>query len=334
MTVVDASGSGKGSEGEGRRESSAPALGARAFRHSFRPLLSVGAFLSFVNVPAVLATVLWAGNKTALKIALADMDPILVGVLRMAIAGCVLLAVVAVSERSPWLPWRDWPRMLVVGGLGIGVNAILLLEGLARTSVSNSALILTTSPIFSMAMAVAIGQERLVRRRLAGVLLSLLGVALLIRSDAARGVGEDFVGDLFLLGSAMTWAAYSVLGAKLYRAHGSAKPTAYSLLAGAVTIGLATPLLVRSWDLGHVGPVAWAGLLYAAIMASVVGLTLWNHGVRRVGATQTMVYTYLAPLLAIASAAALLGERLSLAQVVGGVIVLAGLTLSASARGS
>ncbi|MBI2942386.1 MAG: DMT family transporter [Chloroflexi bacterium] len=287
--------------------------------------------LDSVNAPALAATLVWAGNKTALKIALGELDPMVVGTLRLALAGGVLLLVVALRQGSPWLPWRAWPRMLAVGGLGIGLNAILFLAGLSLTSVSNAALISTLSPVFCMAMAVALGQERLAAHRVAGMLLALLGVGLLIRADAGAP-GQDYRGGLLLVAAAVAWAAYSVLGAKLLRAHGPIKTTAYSLLTGAVTMALASPLMVHRWDLEHVSLAAWGGLLYAALIASVFGLTLWGLGIKRVGATGTMVYTYLSPVLAIASAAALLGERLTLVQVIGGAIVLAGLALSASAR--
>jgi drug/metabolite transporter (DMT)-like permease len=293
---------------------------------------TVAAIGRAVNYPALVATIFWAGNKTALKVSLVEMDPLVVGILRMFIAGVVLLVLAVVIEGGPRVPAPLIPRMLALGALGMGLNAALFLYGLSLTSVSNAALISTLSPVFCVVMVVLTGQERVHRRTVAGVLLAMLGVGLLIRQDAASGNSPSLLGDLLLVGAAITWAGYSAFGGRLLRSVGPVTTSAYTLLVGAATVALASPLMVHQWDVAHVSAAAWGGLLYAAILSSVVGLTLWNVGIKQVGATQTMLYNYLAPVLAIGSAAALLGETLSLAQVAGGAIVLAGLSLSARRR--
>ena len=291
-----------------------------------RPLISLA---RAVNYPALVATIFWAGNKTALKVSLAEMDPLVVGMARMVIAGIILVALARRIERGRPVPAALLPRLALLGAVGMGLNAVLFLHGLHLTSVSNAALISTLSPVFCIAMVLISGQERVHRRTVAGVTLAMLGVALLIRDDAASGNSPSLVGDLLLIGAAVTWAAYSAYGGTLLRSVGPVTTSGYTLLVGAATIALFSPLLVRQWDVSSVSAAAWGGVLYAAILSSVVGLTLWNVGIKQVGATQTMVYNYLAPVLAIGSAAALLGETLSLAQVAGGLIVLAGLSLSA-----
>jgi drug/metabolite transporter (DMT)-like permease len=292
----------------------------------------VGSVFQALNYPALVATIFWAGNKTALKFALAEMDPLLVALSRMVIAGVVLVVVARWLERGRSVPREALPRILALGMLGMGFNAVLFTYGLSLTSVSNSALISTLSPVFCIAMVLISGQERVARRTVAGVALSMTGVLLLIQHDAASGNSPSLLGDLLLVGSSITWAGYSVYCGKVMRSVGPVAMTGYTLLAGAVVVAAFCPLMVGSWSLENVSAIAWSGVVYAAILSSVVGLTLWNIGVRQVGATQTMVYTYLAPLLAIGSAAALLGETLSLAQVAGGAIVLAGLSLSARRR--
>jgi drug/metabolite transporter (DMT)-like permease len=80
-------------------------------------------------------------------------------------------------------------------------------------------------------------------------------------------------------------------------------------------------------DWAAVTPQAWLAVLYAGVLASAVGNVLWNTGVGRVGNTGTAVYTNVTPLFAIAAAWFLLGERITWVQVIGGIVVLAGLRL-------
>jgi drug/metabolite transporter (DMT)-like permease len=291
-----------------------------------RPLTAIA---RAANYPALVATVIWAGNTTALKISLVEMDPLVVGMLRMLTAGVILLVLTTWIERGQRVPAALLPRVILLGIFGMGLNAVLFLNGLSRTSVSNAALISTLSPVFCMAMVLMSGQERVERRTIAGVLVAMAGAALLIQRDASTGKEASLIGDLLLVGAAITWAAYSAYGGKMLRSVGPVTATGYTLLVGAATIAIFSPVMVTNWNVASASLTAWAGVAYAAILSSVVALTVWNIGIKRAGATQTMVYNYLSPVLAIGSAAVLLGETLSLAQLVGGTIVLAGLSLSA-----
>ena len=297
------------------------------------PKPALAALGRWVNYPALVATILWAGNKPALKISLGEMDPLIVGGCRMLLAGVLLLALAAWREGDVRVPRAMLPRLLLMGAVGMGINSVCFLMGLRLSTVSNAALINTLSPVFCMLMVMTLGVERVDRRTGLGVVIALIGVGVLLRADAVTDPGGTLIGDLLLLGAAVTWAAYCAFGGRVLSVVGPMRTSAYTLLAGAGTVALASPLMVTNWDVSHVSVAAWGGVLYAAILSSVVGLTLWNVGIRKVGPTATMVYNYLAPVLAIGLAAALLGETLGPAQAFGGVVVLLGLTVSTRARG-
>lgn len=105
------------------------------------------------------------------------------------------------------------------------------------------------------------------------------------------------------------------------------KVTAYTMAAGALLLlpfGL-HQLAIQPW--GAVSEMSWAALVYGAFLAGGVAYTLWYQGVKRVGATKTIVYHYLMPFTAIVFAAVFLGERITVLQVAGGAAVLVGVYL-------
>jgi O-acetylserine/cysteine efflux transporter len=103
------------------------------------------------------------------------------------------------------------------------------------------------------------------------------------------------------------------------------------LLAG-LTLLVLSPVGVRNWDVSHVSPLAWGGLAYSIVLGTVVATSLWSGAVKSVGASATMIYAYLSPILSVGFAALLLGEHLQVIQVVGALFVLAGVTLSQGRR--
>jgi drug/metabolite transporter (DMT)-like permease len=157
-------------------------------------------------------------------------------------------------------------------------------------------------------------------------------VALVVQTDGLDLKGSALLGDLFLLGNALSWATYNVFGIALLKRYSPMRVTAWAMTAGALALALLSPLFVRSWDFSTVSLTAWAGLFYAIIFASMIAQTMWSRAMHALGASGVMVYNYLNPVLGIGFASLLLGERFGLMQGIGAVCVLGGVTLSTQAR--
>ncbi len=285
-----------------------------------------------VSMPALAAQIIWGFQVSAMKLAVSELDPYLVGMARACLAGLAVLVVVGRTEQSLGLRTRHWPRMLAVGFVGMGLNTVFWQLGLAKSTATNAALISSASPVWALVLAVAFGYERLVRRRVAGMALALLGVVLVIQVDGLKLGGETLLGDLLLVGCSFTWACYNVLAVPLLRVYSPMKVTAWAMLIGSACLLLFIPLGVRSLDVAGVSAGAWLGLIYAIAVGASVAHSLWTKAVRTLGPSAALVHSYLMPVVAVAVAALLLGEQLTLAQAVGAVFVLAGVTLANSRR--
>jgi drug/metabolite transporter (DMT)-like permease len=281
-----------------------------------------------LSLPALGAQLIWGLNVSTMKITIVEMDAYLVGMVRNMVAGLILLVVLVRLEGRIGLAWQHWPRMFLVALVGMGLNTMLWQTGLSKSTATNAALISSVSPIFALIMALAIGQEILVRRRVIGMLLALAGVVLVIQTDGLTFNDSSVVGDLLLVGCAGTWAAYNVMGVPLLRFYSPLKVTTWAMLLGSIAMALFSPLVVNRWDVSHASAMAWFGVVYAIVFGTVFAQTLWTRALHVLGASSTMIYSYLSPVLAVAFASVLLAERLSPAQVIGAVLVLAGVTLS------
>ena len=284
------------------------------------------------SLPALIAQLIWGLNVSTMKIAVTEMDAYLIGMARNFLAGLILMAILIRAEKGAGLRRRHWPRMLLVAFIGMGLNTALWQTGLSKSTASNAALISSVSPVFALIMAVGLGQETLVRRRVVGMLLALAGVAMVIQTDGLRFGSENLLGDLILVGCACTWAGYNVFGVPLLRHYSPLRVTAWAMMIGSATMALLSPWGVQNWDVSQASPVAWFGVVYAVLFGTVVAQTLWTQTLHALGASRTMIYSYLSPVLAVAFAALLLAERLSVMQAAGAVLVLAGVTLSNGPR--
>ena len=288
---------------------------------------SLKTFIAQFSLSALAVQAIWAFNVSAMKYTITQLDPYLVGAMRMSLAGVVLLALLYRAEGDIRLARRHWP-LIIVMALCMGLNTMCWQKGLSRTSASNASLIVNIAPVFAMLMAVGLRQERLNLRRVVGMCLALGGVVLIIdptRVDLQHGA---LWGELLIVGAAIFWAAYNVVAVRLVVRYSALRVTSWAMLLCSVVLWIGSPLGVDSWAVAQARPLAWMGVLYAAILGAVVAQTLWTRTIQRLGASLTMIYSYINPLLVVIFAALFLGERLTAWQGVGAVLALSGVALT------
>lgn len=291
------------------------------------PTSRLATFGKQVSLPALTSQLIWALNVSTLKYTISQLDPYVVGCLRALIAGLILFVILWRSEGTVGLRAEHWPRLIFISFFGMGLNTALWNIGLSMSSATNAALLSTISPLIAILLAVGIGQETMAWRRTLGMLVALLGVGLIVQTDGLNLHNENVIGDLVIVACAVTWASYNVFGVPLLRSYSPLRITAWSMLLGGISMVAFSPLVAPSWDVGRANPLAWGGLFYAILFGTVLGQTFWSRAIQAMGASATMIYSYLQPLIAVGFAALLLGERLEIVQILGGIFVLAGVTL-------
>jgi drug/metabolite transporter (DMT)-like permease len=277
----------------------------------------------------LLMTVIWGSNFTAIKFSMGDnLLPLSFNGLRFVLASILMVIIALASGHTMKVTRGDGWRLFGLGLLANTLYQSLFILGMEHTRAGNAALILSTTPLFTAVISRIRRQEYFTARGVVGLLLAFAGIVLIILSGRSEvSVGETVVGDCLLVGSTVCWSLYTVGSKPFIHVYGSTKATAFMMVTGTPLLLLVcAPSLLRQ-DWSRVRPIAWAGLIYSAVFAIALAYIIWNHGVRKIGSTRTAIYSNITPVVALLVAWVALGEAPTPGQIVGAVIIFAGIYL-------
>ncbi len=273
--------------------------------------------------------VVWAGSFSAIKVllehGLAATD---VALLRYAVAAPGFAFILWRARGLPGLTRRDAVRVVVAGVVVVVGYHVFLNLGTEHTTSGVAALVVALAPGMTLVLAVLLGLDRLFARRLLGLAIALLGVGVVV----ALGTGEELSfesakGPLIVLGAPLSFALYNVVLKPLFARHDLLALTAATSLAG--MIGLVPFVRGSTFDAatGISGHDALL-VLYLGIAATLLGYIGWNVGLRGLGPTRAVAYTYGISPLAVLIGAVVLDEPVTLWLGLGAVLVVGGIALA------
>jgi drug/metabolite transporter (DMT)-like permease len=276
----------------------------------------------------ILMATIWAVNFSVIKYATQVLSPLAFTGLRVAIAATLLLAI-AFAQRRPWPPRRDIIALMMLGVIGNGIYQIFFVEGLSRTKVGNAVLIVAASPAFIAIASRIKGIERVRRRTLAGVALSIFGVAIVVYGSARTDHRTaTLIGTLLVFCGVLCWSTFTVFLQPLAVRTDPIQLSGLTMSGGVLALLFATPKAIAATDWSTIGPAAWASLLYASVVSMVIAYLFWYRGLRVLGPTRTSVYGNLQPVIAIIVAWIFLHESPTIWQGVGTGTIMTGIYLT------
>jgi len=269
------------------------------------------------------AVSIWGMAPVATRALVLQLAPLPLLVIRMGLAAVVLLPWCGPVLRRPGR--RYAPRLIVAGLLGmVGYNLPVTI-GLQWVPASTAGLVLASEPVWLLLLAAVFLGERVSRRCWAGAAIALGGVAVLAGPGvlSSRG-GRELAGVSLIALGTLLFAAYTLMLRPLSRACGPVPATAASTVAGSLFYA-AFAGTVTSGQFGRLPAAGWGELAFLAIGSNVVGILAWNLAVVRLPGQRASLLLYLEPLVSVAGAVALLGERLSPGVAAGGALILGGI---------
>lgn len=294
------------------------------------PLVPARRTLQPVDAALLALTVVWGANFSIVKAGLNQMAPLAFNAVRFTGATVVMLVLTWVLEHNLSLPRREWGLVFVLGLVGHFAHLVCFITGLARTTATNSSLILAAAPIFVALLSAWGRSDRITVHNWLGILLSFLGIFLVVTATGPglRLSNQTFVGDLLTLAATVLWALYLVLATGLVQRVSPLRATAWTMASAAPLLVLAAlpDLRVLNWHV--LSGATWAGMAYSGILTIGIGNIVWYAGVQKVGSAHASIYSYLTPLITVVIAWACLGETLKPMQGWGALAVLAGVALA------
>ena len=292
--------------------------------------------LSVVDLAMVSVALTWGINASVVKLAMVGWHVLAFNAIRFSAAAFAIFTYVVLTDKRWRLSRGDLWRVAVLGLVGSGLYQWLFIEGIARSTASNTALIIATSPLVVTLWGAVSGLERVSGWLLAGTAVSFGGVAMVVmgQTGGLHFTPETLAGDLIILGAMFCWAAYTVYVRPVIDRVGSPmRVTAWAMLFG----GFANLLLglpgMLAQDYGAVTAGSWLGMAFSGGMALVFSYLIYGWAVKRVGSARTAIYINLTPIIAAVVAWLWLGESWAPLQWLGAVLVIVGLYVAKLDRG-
>jgi drug/metabolite transporter (DMT)-like permease len=294
---------------------SSPAFPANRTRYTFSWLL------------LITANVLWAASYVASKFALRDTPVDLMLALRMGISALVLLPFLMVKRRQLQLNRQSLPQLLVLALVGFVINKLLEYGGLALSTASDVALLITSESLFTAALSWLILRERFKPMTGVALLLGFFGVYLIVERSllpnipSGGGIWRIF-GDLLVVLALLFEAFYTVRGKSLLVKYSPFLITAASIVVSMIfwTPVAAREVIYAGWH--PIGLFAWLSIAWLALMSTVVAYLIWFQGLAHVDGSAAASTLFIQPLLGTFLAIVLLHDQLTPMTIIGGILII------------
>ena len=271
----------------------------------------------------VLVSVIWGLSFFFIEIALRELGSFTVVVYRIGIAALLVTAICYFrGERLP-LDRQAWGLFFILGFFNNFLPFSLITWGQVSIDSSLASILNSTTPMFSVVMAHFLTHdEHLTRNRIVGIVLGITGVSLLVGPQALQGISANVLGQLAILGAAMSYSYGAIFARRLNRMPILVAIAGTLLCATLMSLPVAFTLEspVTTMSLSTIG-----ALLGLSVLGTAFAYMLYFHIIRTAGPTNTLLVTFLVPITALLMGVLVLGENLSQHAILGMLVIFVGL---------
>lgn len=268
---------------------------------------------------------LWASAFPVIKVALQDFEAIHLSTLRLVIASIMMLLIVSI-KKIPFPDVKDVLLILFLGVCGFVVYHMTLSIGEYYVSAGIASLLVSTTPIFSAILVVCLLKDSFPKVAWIGSIISFLGVALISLANDTS-LTSSVCGILLILIASFSESIYFTFQKSLLEKYGFIPLTIYTMIAGGLCMLVWLPGSLTDLQQAHINTVI--ALCYLGVGPTVVPYIALAYTIQRVGVSDATLSLYLTPVVALIISYMLLREIPAFFEIVGGIITLIGVVMTA-----
>jgi drug/metabolite transporter (DMT)-like permease len=271
-------------------------------------------------------SVLWGGSFFFNGVALQELPPLTLVFLRVALAALILLPVLRAYRIDFPRGFSGWQPFFGIALLNNVLPFSLIVMGQTYIPSGLASILNATTPVFTVLVMAASGDEKLLMRRVAGVLAGLIGVIILHGQDLGFNNSQS-VGILLCLAAAFCYGL-SALYARRKLSNSPPLATAtFQLLASSLMMAIVAATVERPWQLPMPGATTWLAMAGLAGLSTALAYIVFFQILRRSGSSNVMLVTLLIPVTALLLGYLVLGESISGREITGAIVIGSALLL-------
>lgn len=273
------------------------------------------------------AAAIWGGMYVVSKAIMMVISPYLLLTSRLLLGILTLYFVVMLRGGLKVSKQQFW-QIFGVGFVGYGVSVGFQFVGTDLSNASNGSLVTSATPAFVLIFAALLLKEKVTWQHIAALAIASLGVLAVIDPRKADLSSDFFVGNLFLVAAALTWALYSVLIRKVTR---QMDVLPVSLIAFMGGLPISTPLGIWEWQtqgVGAITPGVITGVLFIGIISTALAMYLWNSAFASLDAGVASLTFFAQPVVGTILGVIFLGEQITPLFIIGGLLIGTGILIA------
>ena len=272
-------------------------------------------------------TLVWGCNWPVLKLGVTELAPLTFRGATLPFAALGLLLAARLSGDSIWIPREHWGKVLALALFNIAAWNGLILFGVQQMPAGRSAILAYTMPVWTVLFGMALLHEPLSMRKTIGLVLGMVGMAVLLGEDVRHITGSP-MGTLFILAAAISWAFGTVLLRRWKPPVPQNTLTGWMMLIGWLPIAVCVPLFDEHpiSSLAHMSGTAWFAVLYNIFLAGTVAHWAWFTMARTLPVAVSSLSSLPVPVVGVLSGILFLGERPGPSEYIALALVLASLS--------
>ena len=276
-------------------------------------------------------SVLWGGSFFFNGVVLREVPPLTLVLLRVALASLFLLPLLRVYGIRFPTGFSAWKPFIAIGLFNNVLPFSLIVAGQTYIPSGLASILNATTPLFTVVVMAAAGEEKLHARRIAGVIVGLIGV-IILHDDGFEGKGLGFesgqgIGILLCLAGAFSYGLSALLARRLLSNSPPLGTATFQMLASTAMMVVVAGVIDRPWQLPMPGATTWLGVIGLAALSTALAYIVFFQILRRSGATNVMLVTLLIPVTAILLGYLVLGEQISPHEILGALVIGSALLL-------